>query len=443
MGARRPTRRREIGAERGFSLVEMLVSLALFSIVLAMVFAFLDQAGRNLETEASGVETHQGARIALDEMGLLVQQAGYGIERRDPNNPATWQGAVLHAGSHALAFNADLDPERGALSDEVELRFPDGAVYVGEAEGDSTRGAETYYYTLDANDDGRISAADRWASAAGSYNPAASTENPLDYALFRRVYGFDGEGQGGEPVALTPYLFTNATVTDDYGDGTTPEPLFTYWLSEDLNGDDRLSDAECVILRCPPSSPRRPRIYLWGDSDFDGRLSEAEKEALRSLPVGDPAWEHNPLAYNGRLRDTDLYADVDPGATVLEVDDAEGFAAGQHVEIGDAGLAERSVIASVDTSGYPNKLLLVTSTRLPHARNDAVRLLPSTLLRAIRTIELNFGAIRPERDFDTALGRPEPGRAGRVGTRGLDYRVVSFDRKFGLPNLHTEPPGAN
>ena len=115
MQAPRPIRCYARPGQDGFSLVEMLVSLALFSIVLAMVFAFLDQAGRNLETEANGVETHQGARIALDEMGLLVQQAGFGIERREANNPATWQSAVLHAGPHALAFNADLDPERGAI----------------------------------------------------------------------------------------------------------------------------------------------------------------------------------------------------------------------------------------------------------------------------------------------------------------------------------------
>ena len=163
------------GRQGGFSLVEMLVSLTLFSVVLAMVFAFLDQAGKNLETEANGVETHQGARVALDEMGLLVQQAGFGIDRVDPNNPAAWQRAVIHAGPHALAFNANLDSGRGAIDSEVTLNFPDGSYYIGEAEDENIEGAETYYYSVDANNDGRISAADRWAAAAGSYNPAAST----------------------------------------------------------------------------------------------------------------------------------------------------------------------------------------------------------------------------------------------------------------------------
>jgi len=89
MGTLRRSRHGAAARQDGFSLVEMLVSMALFSVVLAMVFAFLDQAGKSLETEANGVETHQGARVALDEMGLLVQQAGYGIERADPKNPAT------------------------------------------------------------------------------------------------------------------------------------------------------------------------------------------------------------------------------------------------------------------------------------------------------------------------------------------------------------------
>jgi prepilin-type N-terminal cleavage/methylation domain-containing protein len=441
-----PPLRQHLGAGQasraGFSLVEMLVSLALFSIVLSMVFAFLDQAGRKLETEANGVQTHQGARVAMDELGLLVQQAGFGIERRDPGNPASWQRAVIHAGPHALAFNANLDDAVGAIGPEVTLTFPDGSSYAGEADDETTEGAETYYYTLDANDDGQISAADRWASAAGSYNPAGSTENPLDYALFRRVYGFDGEQSGGQPVALTPYLFTNATATDDYGDGTSPEPLFTYWLGEDLNGDDQLADAECVIEPCPPSSPRRPRTYLWGDSDFDGELNESEKDALRSFPVGDPGWWPNPLASNGRFHDTHLSEDIVPGATVLEVDDADGFAAGQFVEFGSAGLVERAVLVAVDTSGFSDTLTLGTAIRWPHDRSDPVRVLPTTLLQAIRTVELTFGAIRPERDFNAALGAPAPGHSARVGTRGLDYRVVSFERRFGLPNLRTRPAGA-
>jgi len=113
------------------------------------------------------------------------------------------------------------------------------------------------------------------------------------------------------------------------------------------------------------------------------------------------------------------------------------------VEIGENGLEERAVIAAVDTSGYPSTLVLRTAIRWPHDRNDPVRVLPSTLLRAIRTIELTFGAIRPEADFNAELGMPAPGHSGRVGTRGLDYRVVSFERRFGLPNLRTQPPGAN
>jgi hypothetical protein len=143
------------------------------------------------------------------------------------------------------------------------------------------------------------------------------------------------------------------------------------------------------------------------------------------------------------LHDTNLHDDVEPGATVLEVDDATGFAAGQHIEFGDSGLEERSVVARVDTSGYPDTLTLRTALRWPHGQNDPVRVLPSTLLQAIRTIEVSFGAIRPEPDYNASLGAPAPGHAGRVGTRGLDYRVVSFERRFGLPNLRTSPAGAD
>ena len=43
-----------------------------------------------------------------------------------------WQRAVIYGGAHAIAFNADIDSARGALSPATTLTFPDGSTYTGE-----------------------------------------------------------------------------------------------------------------------------------------------------------------------------------------------------------------------------------------------------------------------------------------------------------------------
>lgn len=430
-------------AQRGFSLIEVVVALGLFSVVIGMVFVFLEQTRRNMETESGNIETQQAARVALEDLAFHVRQAGYGIDRGDRVNPAAWQRAVVWAGSHALAFNADLDPARGALASSSTLTFPDGSHYAGEGPGSSTAGAETYYYTLDADGDARITATDHTGVRVGGHNPAADSENPLDYALFRQTLGYDGSGEGGPPIALAGSLFTNATAADSFPDGTSPEPLLAYWLAEDLDGDGVLAPGECVLAPCPPATPRAPEAYLWGDSNFDGRLSEAEKAELRSLPVGAAGWEPNPLAVGGHYAATTLAAVVHDGELTLAVGDARNFIPGAWIQLGSEAAAERRVIAKVDSASIPQRIELGAPVGRTHDIAEPVEALPETLLRAIRAVQVHFDAITPRADYDATLDQAVPGRAGRIGTRGLGYRVQPYERRLGLDNLRTRPLGTS
>ena len=70
--------RRSTGA---FSLVEVLVSLGILLLVLAAVFVFFVDYGRNVNTESSALDTQLAARVALDEIARNVQQIGYNIDR--------------------------------------------------------------------------------------------------------------------------------------------------------------------------------------------------------------------------------------------------------------------------------------------------------------------------------------------------------------------------
>jgi len=427
--------------DAGFSYLESMIALAVLVMAMAIAMTFFVKFGRTMNTESGLLGVQQASRVVLDEIVRSVRQAGYGIRRADVYNSARWQRSIVFASPYELAFNADLDPAIGAIASSVTLDFPGGTSYRGEGIGATQVGAETYVYTLDANDDGSINAADRTEAALRSFNPAAETENNLDLALFVRVHGFDGADYGGTLEPIAPFVYTNATVDITYPDGGTPAPLFTYWLTEDLNGDGILSDAECIndaVGNCPPSSARPPLLYLWGDTDFDGQLSESEKLALKSLEVGSVAWPKNALASSGSYKSTSLLSPIDPNALVtFEFDVADGtkLGPGYHVRIGSGASARTYVIDDVTTSTTPDRVLLSSDPLDAHPIGSPIEVLPTTLLRAIRAVGVTYTTISAQRA--SVAGKATAGRAGRSGDHGLDYKLAAYHRKIEVLNAGT------
>lgn len=421
---------------RGFTLLEALVAVAVFAMVVGIVLTMFSGFGKATNTESGEIDMQQAARISIDELARLIQQAGYGIRRDDPYNPASWQRDVVFAGPHAFAFNADVDSAVGALASSQTITLPGGDTYTGQGTSSSTSGAETYVYSIDANADNSITLADRTDAASGSFNPAAETANPLDFALIRRVFGYNGTDFGGAVSPVSAHLFTNATSAVQYPDGTTPEPLFTYLMTEDLNDDGVLDGTECVVGTCPPSTTRSPQLYVWGDTDFDGLLSESEKTALRTMPVGSPSWSKNRLASGGAYKSSTLSQAVNPSGTdpyILRVADASKFAVGAFVQLGTGSSMELFQVDKVTTSG--NTVSLATDPKYAHASGETVAIVPQTFLRAVRSVQVNFQAISPRKDSDG--GSAAAGRMGRKGTRGLDYRVTPLRASVELRNLST------
>lgn len=83
----------------GFTLVELMVALALGSIVMAAVMtAFLSQHNTYL-AQGQVVEMQQNARVALDMLELDIRSAGY-----DPNNLGA---GITTAGVNNLVFTRD------------------------------------------------------------------------------------------------------------------------------------------------------------------------------------------------------------------------------------------------------------------------------------------------------------------------------------------------
>jgi prepilin-type N-terminal cleavage/methylation domain-containing protein len=64
-------------SQRGFSLLEMLVVVAVFTVITGAVFGLLDVAQQRYRTESQVLDAFQGARIALDQMTRDIHTAGY------------------------------------------------------------------------------------------------------------------------------------------------------------------------------------------------------------------------------------------------------------------------------------------------------------------------------------------------------------------------------
>jgi len=428
---------RKRSSTTGFSLVEALVALVVFLVVLTIVFSFFVDFGKSANTQSGNLDSQASARITVDELSRAIQQAGYGIDRAPSDDPSTWQRDVVYAGSHAFAFNADLDSTIGPIPNTVTLTFPTGDTYVGQGPSAATGGAETYVYTIDADDDNAITLADRSAAATGSYNPAAETPNPLDFALFKKIHGYKGGSYGGTLVPVAASLFTNATSAVAYPDGTTPEPIFEYWLTEDLDRSQSLANVECVVGTCPPSVTRLPKLYLWGDTDGNGSLSESEKSFIRDKPVGSAGWSKNPLTTSGAYSSTTLSSALSLSSTpyLLRVADATKFGSGMYVQVDTGADTEYAVVESVSTS--PGTITLQADLHNAHPTGATVQLLPTTLLRAVRAVRVQYDSIAPVADLNN--GAQVAGRAGRAGTKGLDYQVRAYDKTIELVNMATDP----
>lgn len=63
--------------QRGFSLIEILVVVAVFTVVTGAVFGLLDMAQQRYKMESEFLDTFQSARLAIDQMSRDIHSAGY------------------------------------------------------------------------------------------------------------------------------------------------------------------------------------------------------------------------------------------------------------------------------------------------------------------------------------------------------------------------------
>ncbi len=246
---------------KGFSLIEIMVSLTVFAFVVAAALTLFFQSNSIKNTTQNITEIQQLGRNTVDFVARDLREAGYGV---DLSKVTIGQGqlTIAYGDKYTLIFNANISPN----NDDPENPLSPQAFNPAAADNDSIplsifgysptsffeTGAETYVYTLDVNHDGVVNEDD--ANYPGT--PSAETENPNDYTLVRYVYGYD------------PASDNNLRRIDYIGIVEGPSsgepPIFWYWYDDDDDMDT-------------PS-------VLWGDTNGDGVLTSDEYAALGPIP---------------------------------------------------------------------------------------------------------------------------------------------------------------
>jgi prepilin-type N-terminal cleavage/methylation domain-containing protein len=215
-------------ARAGFTLVELMITLVMLAMVVAVIATVLIASQRSKADTEGRIEAQQSGRAISDMIAADLRTAGYQVD----NNTIPNQPPFAYVDSMEIMINANIDPYPvngdtvlvgggGAYPKAIDLGstpIPPRLVGSYAPAASYVTGAETIRYTLDLNDDGVVDAADQAVALA---QDAQRTGNPNDFVMARAVYGLRdpllGGGNDGSmqkvglvrgPAATVPPIFT-------------------------------------------------------------------------------------------------------------------------------------------------------------------------------------------------------------------------------------------
>jgi prepilin-type N-terminal cleavage/methylation domain-containing protein len=229
--------------EPGYTLLELMMTLVVLSVVVITLAGVIHSASRSKTAISNNIEANQGARIAADLIMRDLRNAGFGADLDYTTSPQRGF-AYIDADEVIISANLTPYPDTAAVRGWPLAYLPTGSPKPYYLNGTSwtppiryRTGAELIVWTLDANNDGTVSAADRDHSDGLD---AKRTRNPNDYVLLRRVYGDSTNATAGnnggttEKVALvlapggsvsnlfTVYLTSSPGVAWNWASGAIP-----------------------------------------------------------------------------------------------------------------------------------------------------------------------------------------------------------------------------
>ncbi len=247
-----------------FPYTEVATALFITAVLVMLSYNVMTSQRKIRETKYKYINAEQNARVSLASLEEALRLAGINID--DFNG----QPVFLDAAPYQIVFNADISGGvfgRSGMAVDQSVPLHDGTLYtVGSFPGENiglmrnyNNNAETIRYTLDRNDDGRVTIEDRYTE----------TGNPHDYAIYRE--------ENGERKFIVGYGIRGG---EAYPDGKFPQPLFKYY--GDYNNDGV--------------------VTLWGDGNGDGILNQTEISTLTAV-------SRNML---DRIRDIEIVVEAEP-----------------------------------------------------------------------------------------------------------------------------------
>ena len=136
-----PSHRRHQG-EEGFSLVELLVVMAILTVVMVVTGQLLVGVHQSYESQRRLLDAQHSARVTLDRLGRLIRMSGndprrIGIQAIDPDPDAN---NVLDS----IQLQSDWNPPNGTLNDPYEniTFFTNNGMLMIREPGDPVAGVE-------------------------------------------------------------------------------------------------------------------------------------------------------------------------------------------------------------------------------------------------------------------------------------------------------------
>src|SRR5437762_7631239 len=177
---------------RGFSMVELMITLTVLAVVMIVLSTVMYTAARSKAATANRIESSQAGRVAVDLLARDLRSAGYAADL-DYTTP---QPPIAYIDSTQVLINENLLPYPDTTGNGPSAplaRKPAGAPLPSPLMGTSwsppiryRTGAETIRWTLDLNNDGTADASDLSTPAGAD---AQRTPNPNDFVLVREVWG--------------------------------------------------------------------------------------------------------------------------------------------------------------------------------------------------------------------------------------------------------------
>lgn len=197
--------------QRGFSLLELLVAVAVFTLIAGATFGLLNVSQRRYQVESQMLDSFQGARLALDQITRDVHTAGFPPMK---SLPVAVAAASPELGAYVFAWSPSYPTTTCTVG--AGCTNPDGFDLIVETDLDpqNANGVEWIRYRLDGTTLFRAVV----TKTAGA-DPVTATQNALvpyvenvinNVPASRRAYYqlyYPTLFPGGNPVPVFQYVF--------------------------------------------------------------------------------------------------------------------------------------------------------------------------------------------------------------------------------------------